>query len=133
MSTNRKLSGTKEERTTAGVGSVEVSQYTNYGPTHLTYTLQISGLKSRESLQQAIDDSWKTFCEQALKLTSDSSSNGITGPPVVTHSVILNGLQNTGANLPSAKKCQNNGCNNPSLSHADMCVKHFQVSPRGYS
>lgn len=109
MNTSQKRSGTTAERTIVGAQSAEVSKFTNFGPTHLTYTFQTSGLKSRESLQPRIDALWRTFCEQAQSLISDSYSNETTGPLPSIPSGIPTGRQNTAASGTSGSRFRSVG------------------------
>lgn len=97
MSTSHKLSTTKERHTIADVEHVLEKTFTSAGDIRLTCEFDLSTLKSKESLQLQIGGLWKIFCEQALKLISDSSSSETTGQHPGTPSDTLTGQLNTDA------------------------------------
>lgn len=110
MSTSQKRLITKAEPTLAYVRSAEASSYTNEEGTLLTYECQVSGLKSKGSLQPQIDALWKTFLSATKALISDLSSNETTGQRIDILNDTLTGPQPMDASPTSVKKCQVHGC-----------------------
>lgn len=103
MNTSLTHSSTKVVRTIADAEHVEERIHTSAGDTRLTLGLDLSTLKSKESLQHQIDGLWKTFCEQALSLISDLYSSETTGQPTDTQNGTLTGPSVMAANRHSVK------------------------------
>lgn len=105
LNTNLKRSSTEVEHTIAGVQIVEASKFISGELIHQTYTLQISGSKSKESSLLPIAVLWKTFLERVQNSISGSSFNETTGPQTSTLNAIPNGHYVTGA-VPQSGQSQ---------------------------
>lgn len=123
MSTNLTLSTTKERHTIAGVEHVMEKTFSSAGDIRLTLELDLSTLKSKESLQLQIEDLWKTFSRQALNLISGLSSSATIGPHPNTLSDIPIGQPTTVVAQWWGSPCQNPGCpsNCYSINYKPYC------------
>lgn len=136
MSTSPSHSHTRERRTIAGAELVEVRTFINGEAIPPTYDFQlkVTTWKLKGSLRPQIDALWKTFCEQALNLTSASSSNEITGQPQSTLSGTQTGQLSTAAYRTSVTLCRHPGCKvsvwaqyEGSSKCAGWCLDHCPV------
>lgn len=124
MSTNLKPSRTKVVYEVAGAQIAARNESYNYEGIPLIFGLEISGLKSRESLQPKIDALWGNFLEQVLNLISDSSSRETIGQQASTPKDTPTGQKDTGVNPASEKKCRLSGCNSFRYPGGDKCLYH---------
>lgn len=104
MNTSHKLSTTKERHTIADVEHVLEKTFSSAGDIRLICELDLSTLKSKESLQRQIEDLWRTFSEQVLKLISGSSSSETTGLLTDTRSDTPTGRPGMGASPTSGSR-----------------------------
>lgn len=100
LSTSQKHSSTFDQFVGRGATSVTLNLVAYYGSTRLTLELQDFTSRLKVSSQEKIEQRWKIFSEDILRLILDSCSNEITGSQANTNHGTVIGQGGLGSSGP---------------------------------